>query len=215
MKFNLISIIIIILFINTALLGNESNPLNSPPEEAIDDFGKVFFSDSHITECAKLLDNLRNDALKNIFEGRESMKNKEYRPSVKTTSGILMVYTINHEAGSYFHHFSVSRPPYLSIAFGKALVGLASERFGFPDPTEIKMSSRHVFHVDWILSPDEHKSYANSKTPESPNPIRFLMVDAIVRSAPIELNKININYSTMEKESSKESSNNNLNKDTR
>jgi hypothetical protein len=181
-----------------ASFGEEDKLSNNISDLNLKEFGEIFYTDSHIQECAEALDSLRVDALENVYEGMKSKKAIKYRPKVRTTSGILMIYTVTKEAGCFLHYFSVSRAPYLATAYGRCLVGMACERFGLPDPSEIRVSPRQVFHAYWILSSDEHTSLVAAGPPEMPDRVNCLAVNGICRGFSIELNELDIDYSEVE-----------------
>mgnify|MGYP006287602489 FL=1 len=188
-----ISLAVLVFCFVAASVGAQDSVSEEAIEKDLRAFADSFFTVRHIQECADVLNKIRTLAVENIYEGVESMLNGDL-PQGKTSSRIFMVYTITHEKGAYNHKFSVSRSPYLATAFGKSLVGMACERFNLPDPDEIWLSPKQVYHANWTLSPDEQAKFISEGPSEMPEDIMGFGYMGVYRSTSIELKYLDIDY---------------------
>ena len=163
-----------------------------------DGFPEMFFSESHMAECVSALDGLRERAHATVYEGAGAQFGADI-PETTTSTGILMIYSVASEADSFYHWFSVSRSPFLATAFGKALVGLASLRFGLPAPLEIRLSPMQVYHAAWTLTPAEHAALLAAAPPEWPDPISIVAGEALLRTTFAEIVRFEVDYEELER----------------
>jgi len=140
-----ISLAVLVFCFVAASVGAQHSDSEKSIEEDLKAFTDSFYTVGHIQECAEALNKIRALAVEKIYESAESMLEGDL-PQGKTSSGIFMVYSITQKDSSFYHEFSVSHSTYLATAFGKGLVGMACERFNLPDPDEIWLSPRQVYH---------------------------------------------------------------------
>jgi hypothetical protein len=187
-----------ILFLAVNALCTAAAQERESAESNVHEFTSKFFTDEHMIEVVQALDSLRNAAVQNVFDISDFNYDSDL-PRVKTSSGILMLYSVIKIDTLFYHKFSVSRAPYLARAFGKCLVGMACERFALPDPETIGLSARHVFHADWILTSQEHMELLAAEIPARPASVEGLKAKAMLRGMSIEIIDMEIDYESMPK----------------
>jgi hypothetical protein len=156
-------------------------------------FAELFFTDAHIAECVGALDSLRQRGRRHVYQSYSEVLESD-APEAKTSSGILMLYTVVSRSDTLYHHFSVSRAPFLATAFGQTLVGLACLRLDLPAPKTILVSPRQVFHAEWHLTPQEHAELVGRELPPWPEPISAVAADALVLTTDSEMVPYHVDY---------------------
>jgi hypothetical protein len=156
-------------------------------------FAESFYADSHVAECCAVLDSLRQRGRRHVYADYSEVLESE-APELRTSSGILMVYTVVSRADTLYHHFSVSRAPYLATAFGRTLVGLACLRLGLPAPLAILLSPMQVFHAEWHLTPEQHAALIARAVPPWPEPISHEAARALVLTSGVEIERFDVDY---------------------
>ena len=184
----------LIVVVVLAVSASAEAPSVSPQD---DGFPEMFFSDSHMAECMSALDGLRERAHATVYEGAGAQIGADI-PETKTSTGIFMIYSVASGSDTFYHWFSVSRSPFLATAFGKALVGLASLRFGLPAPSEIRLSPLQVYHAAWALTPEEHAALLMAAPPEWPDPISTVAGEALLRTTFVDIVPFDVDYEELE-----------------
>jgi len=168
-------------------------PRTAAEEAELQAFAESFYADSHIAECCAALDSLRQRGRRHVYADYSELLESE-APEIRTSSGVLMVYTVVSRAGTFYHHFSVSRAPYLATAFGRTLIGLACLRLSLPAPQSILLSPMQVFHAEWHLTPEQEAALVAREPPAWPEPISGEAARALIATSGAEIERIDIDY---------------------
>ncbi|MES2462967.1 MAG: hypothetical protein V4671_20475 [Armatimonadota bacterium] len=125
---------------------------------------KQIFSDAHLIEIAEQLEAVKPLAV-HLAEVSEAPFALEDDPrAFMTGAGIVLYYTISHDDGLYFHHFSLKDSYGITPhAVGATLVVYVARLFSVsPEILTVERSQQQVFHVSFKLSGEEQKAFART-----------------------------------------------------
>jgi hypothetical protein len=76
---------------------------------------------------------------------------------------------------------------------------MACERFNLPDPAEIGLSPKQVYHANWTLSPEEQARFISEGPSGMPEDILGFGYMGVYRTTSIELKHLDIDYNENDK----------------
>ena len=115
-------------------------------------FIDTVYDDENVSHYVTLIDSVTVHALGRIYGSLSEMAKDDDIGKVKTTNGVLMVYTVRERNGEFEHQVSVSRRPYLASTLGTMFVSLFAQRTGLEVPEQVFWTQNGVFHAFWTLS---------------------------------------------------------------
>lgn len=159
-----------------------------------------FESKAHVNEYVTLIDSLVQQAKERVFANQEALENNIVSgtcPTVDTSNGIRIMYSIVEAEEGMKHHFSISCTSYLPTRYAKHLTALFCHLSGLALPEVLCRSERNIYHVGYVLSRAEQQQFQAYVNPKRHEP-KEIFKSAFMDSIPIQIESMVLHEHEME-----------------